>query len=181
MDTVWVGPRLLDGVHVVRRQDLQKWGDHRGLHGRNLVQHVDDPASDHKSDGWRLVERTRWVQHVNHPGWIIPALGTVDMFIECCTRAADDRSKLSNKRNVQMLLGGKGRYANGKPYTKWQLKLLDRQDAEARLRVMVARAEKGIDALAQPAECEVRRRACEPYCDRLRFGCRLCEIARDRA
>ena len=147
---VFVAPRLEDGLHDVDSYGVRSWGFARGLNGNNLQQHVVDPVSDHKCGGWRLVERVRWLQHIKHEDWLIPAVGTMDMFMASCARSADDRGKLANKRNVLLLLSEGGKYVHGKPYTVWRLKKLTVAEAEKRLRAMSAAARSGTDPFACP-------------------------------
>lgn len=61
---VFVGPRLQDGVHTVANTDVWKWANDRGLHGSNMEEHVVNVDSDQKCNGWRLIERLRWLQHM---------------------------------------------------------------------------------------------------------------------
>ena len=145
---VFVGPRLEDGVHEVQGGDVRRWARSLGLHESNMDEHVVSSSSDHKCDGWRLIERLRWVQHVEHNEWLLPALGTAESFVASCTRATDDRRKIANQKATRMLLGAYGKYTNGKPYCCWRLKCMTPSEAEARIKCMVQIQARGMDALS---------------------------------
>ena len=157
---VFVGPRLQDGVHVMVNEHVRAWAKDRNLHESNIEDHIVNPASDQKCNGWRLIERLRWLQHISHGEWIIPALGTADALVQACAEAADDRRKLKSQKSVRMLLGNYGKFQNGKPYNNWRLYNLDPREAEARMRRLVQISAAGQDALSLDAakqisqECE---------------------------
>eukprot|EP00966_Prymnesium_polylepis_P224521 5192985-Prymnesium_polylepis.1 len=152
---VLVGPRLQDEVHVVTDEHLRAWAKARGLHESNMESHVINAASDQKCNGWRLIDRLRWVQHISHDEWIIPALCTAERFVQTCVEATDDRAKLSYQKSVRMLLGNYGKFQDGKPYNGWRLHHLGPREAEARMRRLVQISAAGRDALSLAAAKQI--------------------------
>lgn len=43
---------------------VRAWAKDRELHESNIEDHIVNPASDQKCNGWRLIERLRWLQHI---------------------------------------------------------------------------------------------------------------------
>ena len=53
----WVSP---DGtIHDVDDEQLYEFCKSRQLHYKNMVDHKQNPQSDHKNGGWRLIDRRR--------------------------------------------------------------------------------------------------------------------------
>ena len=107
---VFVGPTLADSVHVVVDSEtscsnMRQWARSYGLHDSNMEDHVFNPRSDQKCNGWRLIERLCWIQHITHTDWILPVLGTVDLFLRSCAHADDGRAKLKSDKSLKALLG----------------------------------------------------------------------------
>ena len=109
-------------VHTVPRMQLRTFCISRKLHASNMEKHVLDPGSDQKNDGWRLVERLKWLRHLGDAPLLLPALGTIDTFSATCISASDARSSLKSRECIQKLLAGEppGGYKGGKPYGKWE-------------------------------------------------------------
>ena len=67
----WVSP---DGeLYDVPDEDLYTFCDGRGLHYKNMVHHIANVRSKQKNDGWRLIERVRFIGHVDRPDEHVPA------------------------------------------------------------------------------------------------------------
>jgi len=117
----WVSP---DGtIHDVDDEQLYEFCKSRQLHYPNMLDHKQNPESDHKNGGWRLIERLRFIGHIHRPNEHIPALGTFDAFYNECLRSKDGRHVLTDKSTLSKLLNGT--YQGGKPYKKvWQTRYL---------------------------------------------------------
>jgi hypothetical protein len=115
----WVSPT--GALHDVHDDHLYAFCKPRGLHDSNMRDHIANPKSKQKNDGWRLLERLSCISHVDRPNTIVPALGTLESFHEECMSATDGRSVLNDPVNLRKLLGGyyKG---GGKPWNKWKLR-----------------------------------------------------------
>lgn len=117
----WISPKgeVLD----VADEELWKFCATRGLHYCNMLEHIHDAGSDHKNNGWRLIERLRFIGHVDHPHAHVPALGTLDAFHQSCLSATDGRSVLRDKTTLGKLLAGTYN-GGGKAWKKWELRHL---------------------------------------------------------
>eukprot|EP00966_Prymnesium_polylepis_P188596 4370431-Prymnesium_polylepis.1 len=111
--------------------------------------HVLDIASDQKNDGWRLLQRLKWLRNVDDPSLLLPALGTLDAFAATCRDASDARSSLKSRECVQKLLAGQppGGYKGGKPYAKWE-RISPPADAE-----LILRERRWLGAQQVPQQC----------------------------
>ena len=112
----WVSPA--GKLYDVPRKELGRFCKARELHHKNMVAHIDDPHSDQKNGGWRLVERMRAIGHVSRPTDTRPAIGTLDAFHAACLASTDGRAMLKDKETLGKLLAGT--YNNGKPWKKWE-------------------------------------------------------------
>ena len=75
MKRTWISP--VGEVHDVSDADLYAFCNQRGLHYSNLINHIETPSSDQKSEGWRLIDRLRAIGHVDRPHDHVLALGTL--------------------------------------------------------------------------------------------------------
>ena len=120
MERTWVSPT--GDVHVVADAALYQFCSSRGLHYDNMVVHIQNPKSDQKNGGWRLLERLRAIGHVDRPTEHILALGTLEDFHQECLSSTDGRAVLKSRTNLPKLLGGY--YNGGKPWNKWETRVL---------------------------------------------------------
>lgn len=117
----WVSPT--GELHDVADDELYRFCTAHQLTFRNMLDHIDSASSDQKNGGWRLLDRLRFIGHVNLPDENVPALGTLDAFYDSCKRAADGRNVLDKKNTLGKLLAGT--YNGGKPWKCWQLRHLN--------------------------------------------------------
>ena len=126
----WISP---DGdPHDVSDEHLYQFCRARGLHYENMLDHITTATSDHKNDGWRLIERLQAIGHVKRPRDHVPALGTLDSFHKSCLSSSDGRAVLTNKNTLGKLLAGT--YNGGKPWKQWEKRILSTAEMRETLR-----------------------------------------------
>jgi hypothetical protein len=134
----WVSPagELFD----IADEDLYAFCTARGLTHRNWLEHISSPTSDQKDEGWRLIERLRCIGHVNSPQEHVPALSTLESFHKSCMSSSDGRNVLKHKPTLGLLLAGT--YNSGKPWKKWELRVLSVAEKRQLLLLRLGRIEQ---------------------------------------